>query len=213
MPAYKTISIATTIEKNKIASDVPFVVTLDITVKNAADGTTGAIFRIVKNTEDLTIGGNVYTAADFNVELKEESGAQPQITVSIADYGRAIQQMIEPYGGGVGSSVIVGVVNVARLSAPPEVQEFFEVTGTSASDYHVMFTLGAENPLMKLFPRRQQAKDYCAWLYKSLTTCRYAGPKTTCDLTLNGANGCKAHQNEINFGAFPGINNAGARYF
>jgi hypothetical protein len=27
----------------------------------------------------------------------------------------------------------------------------------------------------------------------------------TCDYTLDGANGCRAHDNEINFGAFPAL--------
>jgi phage-related protein len=212
MAAYKTISIATAVEKGQVASSVPFLLTLDITVKDVQTGTTGVEFRLVKNTENLTIGGQLYTAADFDIELKEESGAQPQVTLSVPDFSRSIMGMIEPYGGGVGSTVIIGVVNAARLSDPPEVQQFFEVTGTSASEYHVSFTLGAENPLMKLFPRRQQTRDYCTWKYKDPRTCRYSGGLPTCDLTLNGANGCKAHANAVNFGGFPGINNAGSRY-
>jgi phage-related protein len=119
---------------------------------------------------------------------------------------------MEIYGGGVGFKVVVGVLNTGRLSAPPEVQEFFEVMSASASEYVVSFTLGAENPLSKIFPRRLQVKNFCAWRYKDPSTCGYSGGLSSCDLTLNGVNGCKAHNNEANFGAFPGINNAGSAY-
>jgi hypothetical protein len=212
MPNRKVISIATTIEKNRVASTVAFVVTLDIAVINPATGSTVETLYLVNNTEDLTVNGKVYTATKFDIELKEESGAQTSVTLSMVDFTKAIISKMETYGGGVGFGVIVGVLNTARLSAPPEVQEFFEVTGAQASEYNISFTLGAENPLSKIFPRRLQTKKFCTWRYKDAATCGYTGGLTSCDLTLNGVNGCKAHNNEANFGAFPGINNAGSRY-
>jgi len=37
-------------------------------------------------------------------------------------------------------------------------------------------------------------------------------PKTSCDLTLQGDNGCEFHQNSKNFGGFPGLNNSNNKY-
>lgn len=216
MAAHKSLSIATVLEKNKVDSNIPFLLCLDVVVVDPVTQADVETIRLVKNVENITWNGNVYTAAQFDIDLKEEMGSQPQVTLGVTDYSKALMQKLETYGGGVGFRVTVSVVHGNSLTLPtlkPEVQFFFEVTGASASEYVATFTLGAENPLTKLFPRRIQAKNFCAWRYKDPTTCRYAGGLTGCDLTLNGPNGCKAHSNEANFGAFPGINNAGSRYF
>lgn len=216
MASHKSLSIATVLEKNKVASDVPFLLCLDVTVIDPATQNVIETLRLVKNTEDITWNGNVYTAAEFDIDLKEETGSQPQVTLAVTDYTKTLIQKLETYGGGVGFGVTISVVHgdlITLSVSKPEVQFFFEVTGASATEYVATFTLGAENPLTKLFPRRLQAKNFCAWRYKDPTTCRYAGAMVGCDLTLNGPNGCKAHSNEVNFGAFPGINNAGSRYF
>jgi phage-related protein len=216
MPANKSLSIATVLEKNKVASAVPFLLCLDVTVVDPSTQSDVETLRLVKNSENVTWNGNVYTAAEFDVELKEEAGAQPEINLTVVDYTKTIAQRLESYGGGVGFKVTVSVVHGTTGTLPslkPEVQFFFEIIGASVSEYVCSFTLGAENPLTKLFPRRLQVKNFCAWRYKDPATCKYAGGIVGCDFTLSGPNGCKAHNNEANFGAFPGINNAGSRYF
>lgn len=216
MPAHKPLSLATVLEKNQIASSTPFLIVLDVTVVDPATGSGVETLRLVRNTEDITWNGQVYTAAQFDIDLKEESGAQSQVTLSVVDHTKALLQRLENYGGGVGFRVTLSVIvgdTATMATAKPEVQFFFEITGASASEYSVSFTLGAENPLTKLFPRRLQVKNFCAWKYKDPSTCKYAGGMASCSFTLEGDNGCKAHNNDINFGAFPGINNAGSRYF
>ena len=202
------LSIASVIEKNRVASDVPFLIALEVAIKDPITSALIETVRLVKNSEDLTINGFLYTAAAFDIELKEEAASQPSITLSVKDFTRSIITKMESYGGGVGFGVIVSVVNAGALSSPPEATLFFEVIGSSAANYVVQFQLGAENPLYRIFPRRVQAKDFCGWKYKDQITCKYAGAIPSCDLTLNGPNGCKAHSNEVRFGAFPGINNA-----
>lgn len=210
----KSISLATALEKSKLASDIPFLVCLDVAVIDPTTRATVETLRIVKNTEDITWNGNVYTAAAFDLELKEESGSQPEITLTVTDYTKTIMQRLEAYGGGVGFGVVVSIVRGdtnTMASDAPEIQAFFEITGTSAQDYVISFQLGASNPLAKIFPRRVQTKNFCTWRYKDPTTCKYAGAMGSCDLTLNGPNGCKQHANAINYGGFPGINNANTR--
>lgn len=214
MATSKLLSLATAIEKNKVASDIPFLVLLDISVINPANGGLVETLRLVNNTEDVTWNGNVYTACPFDIELKEENGSVPEVTLSVKDYTKTVMQRMEDYGGGIGFGVVVSVVRGDKntmATDKPEIQQFFQVTVASAQEYTAQFTLGAENPLFKLFPRRLQAKNFCAWRYKDPTTCTYAGALPSCDLTLNGTNGCKAHGNELNFGGFPGINNAQSR--
>lgn len=201
----KTLSVASIIEKNRLSSDVPFLICLAIDVVNPVDGQLVETGRYVRNTEALIIGGNTYEPANFDIELKEEAGAMTSVRLSIKDYARIIQQRMQVYGGGVGFGVTLSVVNSALLDQPPEVVEYFEVIAAESGSYVCTFTLGAENIVSKTFPRRRQTRDYCQWRYKG-EECGYSGLLPSCDLTLKGGNGCTVHQNVIRFGAFPGIN-------
>jgi phage-related protein len=168
--------------------------------------------HFVRNTEDVTYNGVPYTAAPFDIELKAEAASQPQVTLTMRDYSRDIQARMQAYGGGVGFNVTIMIINGGALSAPPEVVEYFQVVGAHAANYVVSFTLGAENALSFTFPRRRQTKDFCQWRYKDPDTCGYTGGLPTCDLSLQGENGCAAHNNSERFGGFPGINSNGVRY-
>ncbi len=52
--------------------------------------------------------------------------------------------------------------------------------------------------------------NFCIWKYKS-TQCGYTGALATCTRTLDGTNGCEAHNNQVRFGGFPGIDSNGAQ--
>jgi hypothetical protein len=207
----KSLSVASVIEKNRLSSATPFLICLDIDVIDPNLGTVVQTGHYVRNTESVVFNGFTYDPTNFDIDLKEESGVLNTITLSIKDYARVIQQLMQQYGGGVGFGVTISIVNAAALTQPPEVQEFFQIVAASSSDYVVSFTLGAENTVTKTFPRRRQTRDYCQWRYKG-TECGYTGTLPNCDLSLKGANGCEKHLNVIHFGAFPGLNNRDVRY-
>lgn len=207
----KSLSVASVIEKNNISSDTPFLIMLNIDVVNPATGSIVTTMNVVRNTEAVTFQGHTYAAASFDIELKEESGSQQSISLNIKDYTNAVQHYMQSYGGGVGFSVSIMIVNAGALSQPPEVIEYFQIIAAESSGYAVSFTLGAENALSHTFPRRRQARDFCQWRYKE-GDCGYSGYMPSCDLSLKGANGCKVHDNVIHFGAFPGINTRDINY-
>lgn len=207
----KNLSVATVIEKNRLSSDVPFLVLLNIEVVDPATGATVETLYIVRNSESITFQGNEYQPTKFDIELKQESGTQQQVSLTITDYSKAIQGRMQAYGGGVGFKVTMMIVNAGNLAQPAEVAEFFDVVSASAANYVCTFTLGAENAIMRQFPRRRQTRDFCQWRYKG-AECGYTGSLETCDLTLRGGNGCGAHNNTVRFGAFPGINTRDVRY-
>ena len=207
----KPLSVITSIEKGNIGSNEPFLVCLDIEVVDPATLLLVETLHLVRNTEDITFNGFTYTAAAFDISFKSESGSMPQVSLTIKDYTRAIQARMQAYNGGMGFRVNLIVVNAGDLSQPPEIIEHFEVTNATASDYVSQFTLGAENALASPFPKRKQTKRFCQWRYKGIE-CKYVGPLTSCDLTLQGTNGCSVHSNTLNYGAFPGLNNSNNKY-
>lgn len=208
----KQLSVATVLEKNRLSSDVPFLVCLDIRVVDPATKALVEVLHLVRNSEDITFNGFEYRAIMFDMEVTQEAGAQNPVTLTVTDFTKAIQGRMEAYGGGVGFLVTLIVVNAGALGQPPEVVEDFEVVGASAANYIVNFELGVENALARTFPRRRQTRDFCQWRYKEAGTCGSTHPSATCDYTLQGSNGCASKSNTIRFGAYPGINSNGARY-
>jgi hypothetical protein len=208
----KHLSVATVIE-NRLSSDTPFLCAMDIEVVDPITGVVVEVIYLVRNSEDITYQGNAYVATSFDLDLKSEGGAVPTVSVAIKDFTKAIQGRMQAYGGGLGFNVTIYVVNAGNLLQPPEVVEFFQVIGAKAANYIVTFTLGAENAVAVTFPKRRQTKDFCQWRYKDPETCAYAGSLATCDLSLQGPNGCVVHENSPNFGGYPGISkNDGFQY-
>lgn len=208
--ANKSITIATVVEKNKVASDSAFVVLLELQIANTETGAIWESVYVANNDENVVYQSETYYAFPFEINLRQEAGAIPEITLSAHDYQRVLLGKLSQYSGISGSQVILRIVNTANLLAPPEIEETFEVLKTSASDFGISLTLGAQSQLRQYFPRRIQMRDRCPWRYKSYE-CGYAGALPSCDLSLQGPNGCATHNNSVNFGGFPALVNRGIR--
>lgn len=201
----QSFSLGSIQAKNLIASDKTFLVCLEIDVKDIEDpATVIETLYLVSNNEDITLGGNLYTCFPFQVDFKYEAGSQAQMTVTAKDVTRDLQARMQAYNGGVGFDVRMKIFHQDATNDPAEFEEQFQVINSSAADYVVTWTLGAENLLDRQFPARRQYRERCAWRYKG-AECGYAGALVSCDYTLTGANGCRAHNNEYNFGGFPGL--------
>ncbi len=200
------LSVATAIEKNRIASTVAFVVALKVDVRDPLTRQIAETYRIVNNAEDLTIQGELYTASAFTMNLTEKAGEMPTFSIDIEDITRAVESKLQPYKGGVGSDVHVYVVNSDQLDETPEYNETFKITGASSQGYKVSWKLGIDNPLSLRFPRRRMFPDQCSFKYKG-PECGYTGSLSSCDLSRNGDNGCTAHYNVARFGGFPALVN------
>jgi phage-related protein len=206
----KALSVASVIEKNRLESNIAFLVLVQIEIFDPATYSYPEIVRAVNNDEDITFAGESWTAQPFDIELKYEAGSVPDVTLSVKDFNRVLLGKLETYAGGIGSRVTMIILNSGNLSQGPEVQEVFEIIGSSANDYVVSLKLGAESTLTRLFPGRMQMRDRCSWRYKG-PECGYTAGMPTCDLSLQGPNGCAAHSNAVNFGGFPGLVNRGLR--
>lgn len=207
----KSFSLQTVADKNKIHSDAAFLIALNIKVVDPDTGTQVETLHLIHNNEDISYQGNIYVATPFEIQFGQESGAAPEMNLSIPDYSRAIQARMQAYGGGVGFEVDVMIINSNNLLQEPENVEWFEIVGASASEYEVKWQLGTSNPLASPFPRRRQFRNRCSWRFGS-SECNYSPtPGQVCDLSLQGPNGCASKGNEINFGGFPGLGR-GFRY-
>jgi lambda family phage minor tail protein L len=200
------LSLASVIDKNRIASEIAWIALMEVEIVNPDTGLYVETLRVANNPEDVTFAGQTFTKGAFEFDMNHEAGSVPQMEVVAKDYTRTIQARMEAYRGGTGFRVRLMVINsgAPSLDPRPDIEEEFIVTKAAANNYVVTFTLGADNPLTRRYPFRYQFKDRCPWRYKGVE-CGYDGDLKTCDFSLQGDNGCAAHGNARNFGGFPGI--------
>lgn len=211
----KNLSLSSIVEANSFSSsDTAWLIALKIHVRNHQTGAEVAQIRVINNSEITIIEGEEYEPMSFTIDFKEEANVLPSVTVTIQDQAELVGPYMQRYAGGVGFDIDLMIVqgkndghavDAAVGSIEPELVEFFTITNGGYKDYVASWTLGAENPLKRMFPLRKQEDDQCSFRYKEPSTCGYNGPKPTCDLSLDGVNGCRAHNNTRNFGAYPGI--------
>jgi phage-related protein len=203
----KNLSIASIIAKNQIQSDEAWLIALKIHVRDPETNSVVEVIRVVNNTEITSIQGEDYEPFPFSISINEKANELPTLTITIQDQTQIVQSYMQRYGGGVGFDVdliIVRATTATDTEADPELTEYFQVISSGVSNYVVSWTLGAENPLRQIFPARRQEDEQCGFRFKD-QNCGYTGPAGTCDLTLNGPNGCRAKWNSKNFGGYPGI--------
>jgi phage-related protein len=205
----KNLSIATIVEKNKLASDQVFLIALAIEVKNPLSGQIDDTIYIVRNDEEVTIDGQVYEPMPFEITMEENAEGLPSVSLQIQDQEQLVQAYMQSYAGGVGFPVTLIVLTGGdkdSLSSEADLTEFFEIVSASSDSggYTSSWELGVENPLAIRFPRRRQHTDQCSFRYKS-NECGYSGGLSTCDFTLGGDDGCRVHENAERFGGYPGL--------
>ncbi|OHD27429.1 MAG: hypothetical protein A2Y38_05665 [Spirochaetes bacterium GWB1_59_5] len=193
-----SLPLALRLEKNKLVSTAPWLILLAVTLPDAS------VIRLARNTENVTFGGNVYTA--FAFELGDNrSGGDGRIqgvTLKVANQGRALQPYLEANNGMVGCAVTLMVVHADNLASDyTELTLAWDVLSADSVGDWIVFALGAENPLRRRFPLQAAIPFSCNWQFKGVE-CAYAGAATTCARTLDA---CRALNNSARFGGRPGI--------
>lgn len=201
------ISLATAIDKSNVSSGTAYVALMEVVIRDPATGNVTDTIRLCNNNEDITYAGNVYTATIFDLTFSVENGEVGSASVSMNDYNGVIRQSEEDIGGVIGFSVRIMIINSDNLSDPPDMDIDYKVVSSQSKDWKVSWSLGSESALSLPFPKRKQYRDRCRFRYKG-PECGYTGGLATCDLSLDGPNGCAAHANTIHFGGFVGIKRA-----
>lgn len=200
----RPITLSSAIEKARLDSDVPYLMLLEIFVYNVAAGQLVNTIRAVKDDKPFTFEGNEFLPNQFNLTINEQSGRLANAQLSINDFTRALRQQEELYQGKAGSfKVRILVVNADLPNESPDVDLTYDVVSSSAKEYIIQWNLGSDNIFARTFPARRQNR-WCANTFRD-EDCQYVGPLETCDLTLDGDNGCTRHNNVIHFRGFPNL--------
>ena len=183
------LSQASIIEKNKIATSGVWLLALEAQIP-------GSPLYLVNNTENLTLGGQEYTAFPFSLEdITEDSKELPNVKLTVSNVTGTIQRYVEENNGLGGCKVIIRVFHT-DIPDVAEVEEYFVVTGVSCDVEWVTFTLGTDFSFTRRFPPVRMMKDYCPFKFKGVE-CGYKGAASKCNKTLKR---CRELKNSERFG-------------
>lgn len=194
-----SISAISKAEKNKLSTDSCFLILLEIRLQNTV--------YICYNNEDVTWKGQLYQAFPFQIgETSEESdGSDPNVSLKVSNVAQGLQWHVEESGGGVGTQVILRVVNSKNLNGNADLEEYYTVLSCKIDEQWIDFTLGNEYSARTRRPLDRYMKNNCPFVYKGIR-CAYRGNLEDCKHTLAD---CRAHKNSKRFGGFPGIDQKG----
>jgi len=126
------------------------------------------------------------------------------LSLTVSNVLRAVESYILDTNGAVGSTVTIRIVYSEALDQGAVIEESFTVLKTTCNAEVVEFELGAENLLLRKFPKEVYFRHNCRWKFKS-TECGYAGATTTCNRTMGACIDLDGGSNISRFGGFPGI--------
>lgn len=194
-----SISAISRAEKDKLSTDSCFLVLLEIRLKTTV--------YICYNNEDVIWKGQLYQAFPFRLgETSEESdGSDPNVTLKVSNIAQGLQWYVEDSGGGVGTQVILRVVNSKNLAGNADLEEQYTVLSCKVTEEWVEFTLGTDYSARTRRPLDRYMKNHCPFVYKGIR-CGYSGSSKNCSHTLQD---CRNHKNSTRFGGFPGIDQKG----
>ena len=204
------LSSLITLEKNKLSSMGAWLLLATITLPDLT------VLRFVRNNENVTYQGNVYTAIDFALEAIEQDlkGKLPSVSLRIGNVGRVLQSYIEAQNGIGDSIVLLQAVNSSLLAEDFSLLDLtFEIQKTSVDSKYVTFELGVPSPLNKRFPLYRYSGAICNWASRfKEAECKYIGAETVCDGQLVTCQTRIAGDNTLNYGGFPGLGTGGVGF-
>lgn len=166
--------------------------------------------RVCDSDETITYGGSTFYPFPMVVEgyAADGTGNLPSVTVTVSALSREISDAVDE-GGLVDRSVQLWVMSRSSLTTAYDRGRWL-VLDVAMSDSTASFRLGPYGLFDAPYPARRQARSRCDYVYAG-RECLYdttlpnliAGTRpnfdrTTCDLSIDGGNGCRAHgENEV----------------
>jgi phage-related protein len=194
--------------KNAAESDDVFIWLLEVTLTDPMLGDT--VLRFARATENVVVGGDTYSPFPFTVgeHTEDLTGELRELTVGILDMTGEVTEFLKTNDVD-GAKVVMSVAFYDGSTYAISTSDTFSVVGYATNYERITLQLGGRNYIEAPFPNRPLDRHRCGFEYRG-TLCGYVNDddgsiRETCDFSLNGPNGCKAHNNEIRFGGFPSL--------
>ena len=194
----KTLPANVILEKNKLATDSAWLLLLDVDIT----GNGSVDYRLVRNTEDITYSGNVYTAYPFELDIvgRSADGRIPRISLRVSNVNLTLSSYLEANDGMAGGTIKIIIINSENLGEDySELEMDFEIISSSANNLWITFILGVPSPLRQIFPMYGYSADSCNWEYASVE-CGHSGG--SCNRTYKN---CGDNSNTARYGGQLGL--------
>jgi phage-related protein len=171
----------------------------------AGDHSSGRTIRWAKATETVDFG-NDYDPYPFEIseQSEDDQGNISEVTISFLDLGIVAGELSGISLRDASARLYLVHWNGSAWETPAVIDQRFTVRSYTSDFKATAVRLGTENFLEQPCPKRTMSRTRCSFRYKG-DACGYSGTLTTCDYSLDGENGCKAHNNQSKFGGFPSL--------
>lgn len=214
----RTIPAPLITEKNKMSSEYPWVILLDVQI----DATTwiyvtnyDAIYEYWKKYHDEWTGardkiifphpgGSLYEFFPFRVDIMKETstGGLESFKIAIDNSNRQMEAYLHSYDL-VGNEIILRIVNLNYMeSSDNQMIDYFKILSITSGRI-VTFALGHVGLINKRFGRTITRS--CTFRFKD-DYCGYTGAGTACKRILGDVSTpdtCKYYENQARYGGFP----------
>lgn len=169
------------LEKNKLASDAPFLILVEMTHTALPEP-----IRVVRNNEDIVWRGNTWEAFPVDFGTQSINGQEePALDMTISNCGGMLQSYIQQYNGLGDAEVSIFIVHVNLLDSGTPLNELdLVVLETKYDEQWISFRLTASPEIMNRFPSCTYAAQYCPYKFKSVR-CGYNGSGGPCKNTAD----------------------------
>lgn len=192
-------------EKNKLNSTTGWIVGIECPLPSISK-----TIRIVDDVEQFTFQGNIYYPAGLMIEESDakSDGSLEGVTLAVANVSRDLTQLLEDESLD-GCDILIRQFH--RSSSVDVIDQSYEIVNSIMGWKDVQFLLGHTNLFKRPIPKNDFSKTTCRLIYKGIA-CGYALALLSCDKTLDGLNGCRAHGDDEVLNGFPRLhpNNFGA---
>ena len=195
-------------EKNRIETPQAWMWLFEVFFAHAT-----LVLHLVNNEEAIEFGGDTYQPFPIGFKEIEETsqGDLPTVTIMVGNVSQEIMSFLEEFDGMRDEKVTIRLVNTAtNADATAKVESTFRIRSASADHEKATFEL-AVHPMFELdWPYQRFLRQSCRWRFGS-RECGWGftegipgivppqavvdagNNSSSCDKTLNGANGCVAH--------------------
>jgi len=170
------------LEKNKLASDTPWITLFRIKIPEVSE-----TIRICRNNTNVLHAGRTWYAFPVSVgEIEEEKNeTATEVSLQVYNLSGALDTYMEQYNGFIGSTVDIILVFMKDSTTYPATTVRYTVTESNDKNGVINLVLSGFNPHNTRFPRTNLKKTVCRYKQFKGPRCGYSGSQTVCDRSYN----------------------------
>lgn len=166
----------------------------------------GTNLYLAEDSADVDFDGKTYSKFPITYEFIEERNS-PDITpveIRVSNVSRLIESYLQTYDLRGKKITITTVYRDQLADTDAKIVDTFFIDSWDSNQDVVIFICTSKLDILHVkVPLRDYSRNHCPWKFKDVNTCKYSGPESTCNKSLQQ---CRDdYSNAINFGGMPSV--------